>query len=110
MGTVAPITMLVRGPGFDVTLKLAENISETTCPSQNYGAYAVPRQSKISGAATATFPVTKNLIDLQVLRHSILTSTLRHFNDNGVLAIGYMQSDQRSLFRVEAAEIKRRCA
>ena len=43
-----------------------------------------------------TFPVAKNL---QVLQHSILTPTLRHFNDYGVLAIGYMQSDQRSLFR-----------
>ena len=41
-------------------------------------------------------------ITLDPVFPSILTSTLtlRHLNDNGVLAIGYLQSDQRSLFHV----------
>ena len=43
-----------------------------------------------------TFSVTKNL--------TLLTPTLHHFNDdNGVFAVGYLQSDQRSLFRVETS-------
>ena len=54
-------------------VKLAENISEPTCPSQNYGALVVPWQSKIPGAATDPTAFGKQIEkEMNVSRQNIL--------------------------------------